>query len=327
MVSVIIPAYNAGKYIRSAIDSILNQTYSDWELLIIEDGSNDNTLKIIESYSDKRLRLFTNSVNRGIAYSTNVGLRESKGEYIALLDDDDIAAKERLEIQVKYLEAHPDIDILGGRSVSIDENSKYLRIENEPRNNPKYIKASLLFKRVDFRNGTAMIRSKFIKKHNLSYQDGCFGMQDHRFFIDASKVGNISSVENILLFSRIHDMCETEKEKREKKTERAEKYFEFQRDSLRTSGYCLSDDEMLLIRKFFPEEGAICNGYKEFKALVSLLDKLLKQAKEMKIDYLKELEYLCKTVVATQAVKMESFTVEMFMGSKQMQKHMEECLD
>ena len=316
MVSVIMPAYNAQKYIGSAIDSILEQTYTDLELLIIEDCSTDDTLKVIESYKDDRIRVFKNTANMGIAHSTNVGLRESKGDYIALLDDDDMAARDRLGIQVKYLEDHPGIDILGGRSVTMDENNHYLKIGNEPRRNPKYVKASLLFQRVDFMNGTTMIRSDFLKEHRLCYQDGCFGMQDYKFFVDASKVGNISAVENILLFSRVYDMCETAKEKRERKTERAQKYFEIQRDSLRTSGYCLNDQEMRVIRDLFPEEGAVCRDYGEYHALIYVFDRLLKQAEEMKIDYLDELEHVCKTAVARQAVKMKHFTMEMFLGNR-----------
>lgn len=316
MVSVIMPAYNAEKYIGDAINSILNQTYADLELLIIEDCSTDNTLKIIEGCEDERIRVFTNPVNRGIAHSTNVGLRESRGEYIALLDDDDMAARDRLEIQVKFLETHPEVDILGGRSVAMDENNRYLRIENEPRRNPKYVKASLLFQRVDFMNGTTMIKNDFVKEHQLYYQDGCLGMQDYKFFVDASKVGNISAVENILLFSRVYDMCETAKEKRERKAERAQKYFEIQRDSLRASGYCLNDQEMRVIRDLFPEEGAVCRDYGEYQALICVLDKLLIQAKEMGIDYLDELEHVCKTAAARQAVKMKHFTVEMFLGNK-----------
>lgn len=314
MVSVIMPAYNAEKYIGKAIESILNQTYCDLELLIIEDCSTDNTLEIIKAYEDKRIRLFVNDANMGIAYSTNLGLRESKGEYIALLDDDDIAAKERLELQVQYLAAHKDIDILGGRSITIDEEGNDIRIENEPRNNPKYLKALLLFKRVDFRNGTTMIRKRFIEEHHLCYQEGCLGMQDYKFFVDSSKVGNISSINKILLYSRVHEENETVRTKKEKRTQRAEKYFEFQKDSLKASGYHLDDDAMDLIRRLFSEEGDVCSDYEEFRTLVNVFVELLKQAKKMDVDYYNELNHLCKVIAAEQATRMKAFTVELFLG-------------
>lgn len=315
MVSVVMPAYNAEKYIGKAIESIINQTYTDFELIIIEDASTDHTLEEIKKYKDSRIRLFKNSVNRGIAFSTNVGLRESKGTYIALLDDDDMAAKERLELQVQYMDTHTDIDILGGRSIAIDENDRYLRIENEPRNNPKYMKSLLLFKRVDFRNGTTMIRTSFLRKYGLYYQEGCLGMQDYRFFIDSSKVGNISSINKILLYSRVHESSETVRTKREKRVERAEKYFEFQISSLQLSGYHMDDNSMYLIRKLFSEEGTVCSNYEEFKKLVNVFSILLKQARNMSVDYYNELEHLCKVIIAEQATKMKNFTVELFLGT------------
>lgn len=197
----------------------------------------------------------------------------------------------------------------------IDENDHHIRIENEPRNNPKYMKALLLFKRVDFRNGTTMIRSSFLRKHGLYYQEGCLGMQDYRFFIDSSKVGNISSINNILLYSRVHESSETVRAKRQKSVERAEKYFEFQKSSLKHSGYHMDDNSMALIKKLFSEEGAVCSNYEEFKELVNVFSKLLKQAGNMNVDYYNELEHLCKVIIAEQATKMKSFTVELFLGN------------
>lgn len=314
MVSVIMPAYNAEKYIEKAIESILMQTYEDLELLIIEDASTDHTLEIIKKYDDKRIRLFENSENRGISFSTNIGLRESRGEYIALMDDDDIAVRERLEIQVKYLEEHQEIDILGGRSAFIDEDGNVIDVENQPRNNPKYIKSILMFRCLDFRNGTTMMRNTFIKKHGLYYRENCFGMQDFKFFIESSKVGNISSVNNIVLFYRIHGQNETQRQMFEKKAEREEKYFEFQCDSLQTSGYHLDGKAKCLIRKVLRESGGVCVDYEEFKEFVTVFIELLEQARKMDVDYYQELEHFIKSLIAMQTIRMKNFSVEMFLG-------------
>lgn len=316
MVSVVMPAYNAEKYIGRAIDSVLRQTYADLELIIIEDCSTDGTLRIIEGYDDKRIRLFRNDANMGIAYSTNVGLRESRGEYIALLDDDDMAAENRLKIQAHYLDSHPEIDILGGRSIAVDGQDNFLWIDGVPRNNPKYIKSLLLFRRVDFRNGTAMMRKSFIIKNGLHYREGCVGMQDHRFFIDCSKVGSISSVDKVLLYSRVHEANETSRAKREDAAERAKKYFEFQEYSLKSSGYDLGERKTRLIGKIFSEEGAVCGSYMEFKELINVFEELLRQAKGMGADYLSELEHVCKTAAAEQTVRMKNFKVGMFIGNE-----------
>lgn len=313
MVSVIMPAYNAEKYIGKAIESILTQTYTDLELLIIEDASTDHTLEIIKTYKDNRIRVFENSKNMGISFSTNIGLRESKGEYIALMDDDDIAVGKRLEIQVNYLDEHREIDILGGRSAIIDENGDLLDVEDHPRNNPKYIKSVLLFHCLDFRNGTTMMRRAFIKKHDLYYRENCFGMQDYKFFIESSKVGNISSVDKVLLLYRIHGLNETQKEIHENREGRAEKYFEFQCDSLKSSGFQLDEKGKLLIRNFLKEGGGVCGSYEEFKELVGVLAEILKQAKSMEVDYYKELEFYCRSLAAMQIIRMKSFNMELLL--------------
>ncbi|MDG2960984.1 glycosyltransferase family 2 protein [Bisgaard Taxon 10/6] len=105
MISIIMPAYNAEQYIRNAIESIISQTYQDWELLIIDDNSSDNTLKIIDSYaSDSRIRIFENTSNLGPAKARNLGLENAKGEYIAFLDADDFLHREKFESQLKFMQ-------------------------------------------------------------------------------------------------------------------------------------------------------------------------------------------------------------------------------
>ncbi|MCI8465867.1 MAG: glycosyltransferase family 2 protein [Lachnospiraceae bacterium] len=145
LVSVIMPAYNGEKYIGEAIESVLNQTYGNLELIVVEDKSTDATPDLIRRYQDSRIRLYFNDRNQGIAYSTNLGIEKSRGKYIALLDDDDIALERRLEWQVDFLEKHEEIDVLGGRSALIDKDGNFIGYDKEPIYNPKYIKANLLF--------------------------------------------------------------------------------------------------------------------------------------------------------------------------------------
>ena len=99
-VSVVMPAYNAEKYLREAIDSILAQTYTDFELIIINDGSTDSTKEVIHSYSDPRIIYIENERNSGICITLNKGLDASRGRYIVRMDSDDISVPERLEVQV-----------------------------------------------------------------------------------------------------------------------------------------------------------------------------------------------------------------------------------
>lgn len=121
LVTVLLPVYNAEKYLREAIDSILCQTFKDFELLAINDGSTDSSSGILASYNDKRLRIINNVENKGLIYTLNRGIEEARGKYIARMDADDIAMPDRLDIQVKFLEQNPSIALVGGYAKVIDE--------------------------------------------------------------------------------------------------------------------------------------------------------------------------------------------------------------
>jgi glycosyltransferase involved in cell wall biosynthesis len=120
-VSVIMPVYNGEKYIREAIDSILAQAFSDFELIIIDDNSTDNTIAIIRSYIDARLILKQNAHNLGSSMTRNVGINESRGEYIAFLDSDDWSFPSRLQKQVKFLNEHLDFGFIGSAVQAIND--------------------------------------------------------------------------------------------------------------------------------------------------------------------------------------------------------------
>ena len=102
--TVLMPVYNSAKYLRQAIDSILTQTFSDFEFLVFDDGSTDKSLEIISSYQDSRIHVFQSDKNYGHVFHLNRGLEMANGEYIARMDADDISHHERLEYQVKFLE-------------------------------------------------------------------------------------------------------------------------------------------------------------------------------------------------------------------------------
>lgn len=306
LVSVIMPAYNAERFIGEAILSILNQTYKNFELIIIEDSSIDNTLAEIEKWKDQRIRLFCNEKNRGISYSTNRGIALSKGEYIALLDDDDIAEPERLSIQVEYMRKNTDIDIVGGRYMEIDEEGNIIQYCNEPRNNPKYIKVMLLFHFMDFANGSVMIRKEFIEKNHLSFQENCYGMQDFRFYIESSKIGSISSVNQFVMRHRIHENNESKRRRRENSKERAETLAAFQKYSLERSGFLLDIEELNLFTKVFAEAGG-CDSMEEWNLIFQLFMKMVEQAKKMNVDYYDELKHFLRVKLSEKLCTFEVF--------------------
>jgi glycosyltransferase involved in cell wall biosynthesis len=127
LVSIVIPVYNGEKYLADSLDSVLCQTYQNWELIIINDGSTDSTEQLILNYQDKRIKYLRNDDNKGIIFSLNRGLRESKGVYIARLDADDIALPFRIEKQVEFLSENPDYVMCGSYFQTIDSKGNLLK--------------------------------------------------------------------------------------------------------------------------------------------------------------------------------------------------------
>ena len=111
-ITVFMPVYNAEKYLKEAIDSILNQTFENFELLIIDDGSTDESVKIIETYTDERIRLIHNDGNKGLPYTRNRGLNLARGKYLAIMDADDVSVKNRLEIEYNIMEKRSNLAVI-----------------------------------------------------------------------------------------------------------------------------------------------------------------------------------------------------------------------
>jgi len=119
IVSVIVPAYNAEKYIPETIQSVLGQTYEAWELIIVDDGSTDKTAETVAAFDDRRIRLVEQE-NRGVGAARNAGIALAQGDYITFLDADDVLPPESLAARVRYLEEHPEVDVVDGRIVVKD---------------------------------------------------------------------------------------------------------------------------------------------------------------------------------------------------------------
>ena len=131
-VSVLMPVHNGARFMRTAIDSILAQTYRDFELLIIDDDSSDETVSIAQGVKDDRVQCLTGHGRRGLAGTLNVGLEAAAGVYIARLDHDDVARADRLATQVAVLEARADVAVVGSQATLIDEHGRRLGVVNRP---------------------------------------------------------------------------------------------------------------------------------------------------------------------------------------------------
>ena len=179
-VSVLMSVYNGEQYLASAVESILNQTFADYEFIIIDDGSSDATWNILQEYTreDGRIVLHRNHKNMGLAKSLNHGLLMAKGEYIARQDADDVSLPSRFSLQIRYMERHPEIDILGTGYYQIDEEGKYLSkvILPEDDFNIHWI---MLF-------NNAFCHTSVVLRHNhlepLSYDDELMVAQDYELW-------------------------------------------------------------------------------------------------------------------------------------------------
>ncbi len=199
MVSVLMPVYNAAKYIREAIDSILNQTFTDFEFLIINDGSTDNTADIVNEYKDPRIKLVSNDSNCGLIYTLNKGIDLAQGKYIARMDADDICAPQRLEMQVGYLEKNPDIDILGTAFNFIGTPYEI--------HHPVY-QAEIRIKLLDdnaFSHPSVMMRTEALRRVGLHYNSDYKHVEDYQFWTQAEMTGlGLANLDDVLLFYRQH---------------------------------------------------------------------------------------------------------------------------
>lgn len=189
-ISVIMPVYNAESYLKESISSILNQTFSDFEFIIIDDGSTDNSKKIIRSFKDKRIVLLENETNIKLVKTLNRGIEAAKGMYLARMDADDIACPERLCKQVAFLKKYPLIGLCGTwyKNIGDKKGVTKLAVSHE----------EIVFRLLvhfEMLHPSWMLRTDIIKKHNIKYED-LYG-EDYDFlirFINYSKIANIPEV-------------------------------------------------------------------------------------------------------------------------------------
>ncbi len=200
MISVILTVFNGEKFLKEAIESILNQTYQEFELIIIDDGSTDSTLQIIDSYHELRIRLIENGHNRGQSYSRNLGIQKSKGEYIAIMDADDIALPNRLEIQYEYLKSNTEISLCGSWIEVIGEEGDFKKIRKVPTDNFE-IKADLIFN-CPIIHPTVMFVKKDFVENGFFYDEEFRYAQDMELWSRAMFKLNFSNIPLPLLKMR-----------------------------------------------------------------------------------------------------------------------------
>jgi glycosyltransferase involved in cell wall biosynthesis len=202
LISIILPVFNTDKYLQQSIESILNQTFTDFELIIIDDGSTDNSLKIIQSFDDNRIKIIQNQTNQGISTSLNKSIDLAQGKYIARMDADDISMPERLKKQVAFLEKNPTIDLVGSSVEFIDaydnsKNSFDIRDYNQ-----EMLDCLLIFT-CPIYHPTIMCKSELLRQ--FKYDKFYEGLEDWELWTRIIETKNIINLPDVLLKYRLHE--------------------------------------------------------------------------------------------------------------------------
>lgn len=198
-VAVLMSVYNAEKYLKTCIDSVLNQSYANFLFYIINDNSTDNSLAIIKSYSDNRIRLIDNEINIGLTKSLNKALNHISAKYIARIDADDICEPTRLSSQLAVLEEDDEkLALVGSSAFLINESNKHVGEINVPIAN---LKENLFFKN-SLIHSTIMVRTEVLKKYK--YDEQIKYAQDYNLWVKIAQDYNFANIKDKLIKYRIH---------------------------------------------------------------------------------------------------------------------------
>jgi glycosyltransferase involved in cell wall biosynthesis len=202
--SVLMPVYNGQRYLHEAVDSILNQTFRDFEFIAVDDGSTDQSRQILEQYAkqDPRVRVISRP-NTGIVGALNDALRASQADLLARMDADDVALPNRFQVQLDYLDQHPEIVMLGSRVIMIDADGWPIGDMVSVGHGDQNIEAALLGGGWPIVHPTVILRRKPVEEVG-GYHEGTFPNEDHDLFLRLGEIGKLENLREPLLKYRRH---------------------------------------------------------------------------------------------------------------------------
>lgn len=199
-ITVLMSVYNGATHLREAINSVLTQTIPNFEFLIIDDGSSDNSLEIIEGYDDSRIRVIKNRDNIGLTRSLNKGLKLARGEYIARIDCDDICLPSRLERQLEFMSQNPQVGVCGSWVIVMKKSGEYVR--KFPISHDE-IQCFMLFK-TPLAHPSVMIRKQVLTKNELKYDPYFLHAEDMALWDKCAMVCQMHNIDEPLIKYREH---------------------------------------------------------------------------------------------------------------------------
>lgn len=197
LVTIGIPTYNVGRFIALSIKSVLAQTYTNFELIITDDGSTDNTVDEISKFNDPRIKLIVDGKNHGISYRLNQQIDMARGEYFVRMDGDDIMFPKRVEKQVKYLQEHPDVDVIGSGAVIIDDDNEIIGIRNGSNN---FVSEKDYIFRTRFIHPTVTGKTSWFREYK--YKERYNGCEDCNLWLRSFNASKFFTLNEPLYFYR-----------------------------------------------------------------------------------------------------------------------------
>ena len=293
-VSIILCFYNEEKYLAKAIDSVLAQTYSNFELIIINDGSSDSSDEIVKSYQDDRIRYTVNKENKRLAYCRNRGLELATGDYIGFFDGDDIMMPEKMECQVRYLKEHEDIMLVSGGYAYMDGNGNVDKNAVMPkcRSNDQ-IKAFMLFGNCIACAGAALFRREIIDRYHIRFDETNKASEDYRFWIDMLPYGKVANVEEVFFHYRINHGSKSSVIVRKDESAYDRELRKVLEYAWTMRGFVLQEKELMFIYDFLHKNvrvwkpGDIINGIVSYKKIKAQLTRLKLSEEKYILEYYK----------------------------------------
>jgi glycosyltransferase involved in cell wall biosynthesis len=198
-VTVLMPVYNGEKYLKEAVDSILDQSFKDYEFLIIDDGSTDGSGEIIKSYADPRIKVLENGENLGLVTTLNKGIELARGEFIARMDCDDVSLPERLEKQVRFMDSRLDVGVCGTWLRKIGSAHDVVSYPVEDKDIRWFLTINSMFA-----HPSVMLRHDLLTNHNLRYDANFPHAEDYELWTRIAKYCRLANLPEVLLLYRIH---------------------------------------------------------------------------------------------------------------------------
>jgi glycosyltransferase involved in cell wall biosynthesis len=203
LISVIMPVYNGDKFLRTAMESIISQTYTNFEFLIINDGSKDNSNEIIKSYTDPRIIHINNPTNLGLTPTLNKGLSLATGEFIARMDCDDKSHPDRFRQQIEFLTTNPDYGVVASLVALVDENFTPIKVGGVQIIDDYELQLSLFFGNV-FMHGETMFRKELMEKYNLKYDENYKLCEDYKLWVEFAKISKLKTLPEVLYYYQVN---------------------------------------------------------------------------------------------------------------------------